>query len=144
LCLVSVGLVLLAAMSYHRGENLDTLLAFLHKAAEFLPRMESGNVGCCRALSRDAHNVSEAVRMETGHRREIRGQRLALAFLELLEQVIDGLLDELLCGVILLHGALLIGRLSLESRILAVRCRVGVAAGVVHNVGSSAVGFVRF
>ncbi len=47
--------------------------------------------------------------METGHRREIRGQCFALARFKLLEQVIHGLLDELLRGVVALRGALLVG-----------------------------------
>ena len=46
--------------------------------------------------------------METGHRREIRGQGFALARFKLLEQVIHGLLDELLRGVVALRGALLV------------------------------------
>jgi hypothetical protein len=81
--------------------------------------------------------------METGHCGKIRGQRFALAFLELLEQKIDGLFNELLRWVVALRGALLVWRLALKRRIVAVR-RGGAIDGVVHNFGSSAVGFVRF
>jgi len=47
--------------------------------------------------------------MKPRHRGEIRGQCLALARLKLLDKKIHGLLDKLLCGVVLLAGALLIG-----------------------------------
>jgi hypothetical protein len=50
--------------------------------------------------------------MEPGHCREIRGQGFALARFKLLEQVVHGLLDELLCGVVFLRGALLVGRFA--------------------------------
>jgi hypothetical protein len=62
-----------------------------------------------RALPRDGENVAERVIVKAGHCRQIRGQRLALACFKLLEQELDGLLDELLHGVFALGGALLVG-----------------------------------
>jgi hypothetical protein len=59
--------------------------------------------------------------MEPGHCGEIRGQGLALARFKLLEQKVYGLLDELLCGVVFLRGALLVRGFSCERRIFAVR-----------------------
>ena len=61
--------------------------------------------------------------METRHRAEIRGQSFALARLKLLDEVIHGLLDELLCRVVFLAGALLVRRLAavLPCRICPVR-----------------------
>jgi hypothetical protein len=47
--------------------------------------------------------------VEAGHCSEIRGQRLAFTCFKLLEQVIYGLLDELLRGILALRGALLVG-----------------------------------
>jgi len=63
--------------------------------------------------------------METCHRAEIRGQGFALACLKLLDEVVNGLLDELLCWVVFLAGALLVRRLAavLPCRILPVRPR---------------------
>ena len=65
--------------------------------------------------------------METGHRAQIGGQRFALARLKLLDEVIHGLLDEQLRGVIALCGALLIGRIAAAPlrRIFPVRRGVG-------------------
>ena len=61
--------------------------------------------------------------METRHRAKVRGQGFALACLKLLNEVVHGLLDELLCGVVFLAGALLVRRLAavLPCRILPVR-----------------------
>ena len=61
--------------------------------------------------------------METRHRAEIRGQGFALARLKLLDEIIHGLLDELLGGVVFLAVALLVRRLAavLPCRILPVR-----------------------
>ena len=61
--------------------------------------------------------------METRHRAEIRGQGFALACLKLLDEVIHGLLDELLCGVVFLAVALLVRGLAavLPCRIFTVR-----------------------
>ena len=61
--------------------------------------------------------------MEPRHRAEIGGQGFALACLKLLEQIIHGLLDELLCGVVLLRGALLVRGIAAgaKRRILTVR-----------------------
>ena len=126
-----VGVVSLAAVSNHRGENLNALFAALHKPAQLLPCVEPGDSGRCWALPRNAHDVAERVVMETGHRREIRGQSFALARLKLLKQVIHGLLDELLRGVVALRGALLVRGFAAERRIFAVRRGGGgVAAGV--------------
>jgi hypothetical protein len=75
--------------------------------------------------------------METGHRCEICGQCFALASFKLLEQVVYGLFDELLRGVIALRGALLVGRFARHRRIFTVRRGGGgVAAGVWHDVRS--------
>jgi hypothetical protein len=72
--------------------------------------------------------------MEPGHRCEIRGQRLAFTCFKLLEQKVYSLLDELLCGVVFLCRALLVGRFArvAERRIFAVRRGGGrcIAAGV--------------
>ena len=61
--------------------------------------------------------------METRHRAEIRGQGFALACLKLLDEVIHGLLDELLGGVVFLAGPLLVRRLApvLPCRIIPMR-----------------------
>jgi hypothetical protein len=76
--------------------------------------------------------------METRHRRQIRGQGFAFSRFKLLEQKVYGLLDELLCGVVFLRGALLVRGLTAERRIFAVRRGGGgcVAAGVRHGVCS--------
>ena len=77
--------------------------------------------------------------MEPGHRRQISGQCFALARFKLPDEKVHGLLDELLCGVVLLCGALLVGRFArvAERRIFPVRR--GVAAGAIcvrHDVCS--------
>ena len=61
--------------------------------------------------------------METRHRAEIRGKSFALARLKLLDEVVHGLFDELLCGVVFLAVALLVRRLAavLPCRIFPVR-----------------------
>jgi hypothetical protein len=75
--------------------------------------------------------------METGHSREIRGQSFALARFKLLEQVVHGLFDELLRGVIALRGALLVGGFVRHRRIFTVRRGGGgIVAGVWHGVRS--------
>ena len=86
---------------------MDALLALLHKPTQLVPCANARDSGRRWALPCDGENV--AVIVETGHCTEIRGQRLALARPKLLEQVIHGLFDELLCGVLPLHGALLVG-----------------------------------
>ena len=132
---VAVGVVFPAAVSNHRGENLDSLFAALHKPAQLLPRVEPGDAGRRWALPRNAQNVPERVVMETGHCREIRGQSFALARFKLLEQVIHGLLDELLRGVVALRGALLVGGFAAVRRIFAVRRGGGVVVGAGSCVG---------
>ena len=61
--------------------------------------------------------------MEPRHCAEVRGQRFALACLKLLNEIVHGLLDELLGGVVLLAAALLVRRLAavLPCRIFPVR-----------------------
>ena len=82
--------------------------------------------------------------MKPRHRGEIRGQCLALARLKLLDKKIHGLLDKLLCGVVLLAGALLVRRLAavLPCRIFPVRrgvadngCAVAGGEGCVADSG---------
>ena len=73
--------------------------------------------------------------METGHCCEIRGQSFALARFKLLEQVIHGLLDELLRGVVALRGALLVRGFAAVRRIFAVRRGGGVVVGAGSCVG---------
>ena len=70
--------------------------------------------------------------MKAGHCPEILGQGFALAFLKLFEQEVNGLFNELLRGVLTFGGALLIGRVAAERRILPVRRGGGVGAGVRH------------
>ena len=50
--------------------------------------------------------------MEPRHCSQIRGQGFAFSRLKLLEQKVHGLLDKLLCGVVFLTGALLVGRFA--------------------------------
>src|ERR1017187_2670077 len=107
LCRVS-----LPAMADDRRENLNTFLALLHKSAKLVPCANARYSGGGRALSGDLQNVPERIRMETRHRAEIRGQSFALARLKLLDEVIHGLLDKLLGGVVLLAVALLVRRLA--------------------------------
>jgi hypothetical protein len=86
----------------------DALLAFPTKPTQLVPCVNARDSGRRWALPCDGENV--AVVVETGRCcAEIRGQRLALARLKFLEQVIHGLFDELLCGVLPLCGALLVG-----------------------------------
>jgi len=61
--------------------------------------------------------------MEPGHGGKVGGEGFALACLKLLEQEVHGLPDELLCGVVFLGSALLIGRFAgtAEGRIFPVR-----------------------
>jgi hypothetical protein len=61
--------------------------------------------------------------MKPRHRAEIRGQGFAFARLKLLDEIIHGLLDELLGGVVFLAVALLVRRLAavLPCRIFPVR-----------------------
>jgi len=82
--------------------------------------------------------------METRHRAEIRGQSFALARLKLLDEVIHGLLDELLCRVVFLAVALLVRRLAavLPCRIFSVRrgvadygCAIAGGEGCVADCG---------
>ena len=83
-------------MADDRRENLNTFLALLHKPAKLVPCTNARYSGGGRALSGDLQNVPERIGMETRHRAEIRGQSLALARLKLLNEVVHGLLDELL------------------------------------------------
>ena len=103
-------------MANDRGKNLNAFLALLHKPAQLVPSADTGNAGGGWALPCDGKNVAKAVIVKPGHRSEIRGQGFALAFLKLLDQIVNGLLDELLCGVVALAGALLI------RRVVRVRC----------------------
>src|SRR5581483_558976 len=61
--------------------------------------------------------------MEPSHRAKIRSQGFAFACLKLLDQIVHGLLDELLCGVVFLAGALLVRRFAAgpTCRIIPVR-----------------------
>jgi hypothetical protein len=70
---VAVGVVLPAAASNHRRENLNSFLATFYEAAKLFPRVEPGDSGRGWALSRYAQNVPEGISMKTGHRREISG-----------------------------------------------------------------------
>ena len=76
--------------------------------------------------------------MEPGHRGKVGGQGFTLARRKLLKQKIYRLLDELLCGVVFLRGALLVGRLVGERRIFPVRRAAGGCAAdcVRHDVCS--------
>jgi hypothetical protein len=85
----------------------DALLALPHKPTQLVPCANARDSGRRWALPCDGENA--AVIVETGHCAEICGQRLAFAHIKLLEQVIHGLFDELLCGVLPLLGALLVG-----------------------------------
>ena len=73
--------------------------------------------------------------METRHRAEIRGQSFALARLKLLNEVVHGLLDELLCGVVFLAVALLVRRLAsvLPCRISPMRRGGADNGGTAHG-----------
>lgn len=51
-----------------------------------------------QVFARYRQNIAKRISMERRHRRQIRSQRVALACLKLLEQELDGLLDELLRG----------------------------------------------
>ena len=85
----------------------------------------------CGALPCNGKDVAKAVFVEAGHCAEVRGQGLALARLKLLNEKIHGLLDDKLCGVVLLAGALLVGggaALGALRRIFPVR-RGGAADG---------------
>jgi hypothetical protein len=87
----------------------DALLALPHKPTQLVPCANARDSGRRWALPCDGENVAETVIVETGHCAEMRGQRFALARLKLLEQVIHGLFDELLCGVLPRRAAQLVG-----------------------------------
>jgi hypothetical protein len=72
--------------------------------------------------------------METGHRREICGQCLALARFKLLKQVIHGLLDKLLRGVVALRGALLVRGFAAERRTFTGICRFSALGGLKKDI----------
>jgi len=123
-----------------RSKNLDALLASLDEPAQLLPRRKPGYAGRRRALPCDGQNVPEGIGMEPSHCSKVGGQGFALARLKLQEEVVHGLLDELLCGVVFLGGALLVRRFAVtaERRIFPVRRGGGgCAAGCVkHDVCS--------
>ena len=82
--------------------------------------------------------------METRHRSEVLGQGFALACLKLLNEIIHGLLDELLCGVVFLGSALLVRRFAAgpTCRIFPVRrgvadngCAIADGEGCVADSG---------
>ena len=77
--------------------------------------------------------------METRHRAEVRGQSFALACLKLLNEVVHGLLDELLCGVVFLATALLIRRLAAVPPRRIFPVRRGVADMAVPLLAAKAV-----
>ncbi len=120
-------------MANDRSKNLDALFAFLDESAQLVPSADTGNAGSRRALPRNGENVAERVVVKAGHCAEIRGQGFALAFLKLLEQEVNGLFDELLRGVLALGGALLIGGVAAERRILSVRRGGGVVGAVCRS-----------
>ena len=95
---------------------------FTNRPSSFHVRMPATRVavGRCPAI---CENVPEGIGMEPGHRAKVGGQGFALARLKLLDEEIHGLLDELLCGVVFLGGALLVRRLAavLPCRIFPVR-----------------------
>ncbi len=75
--------------------------------------------------------------MEPGHRSQVGSQRFTLARLKLLDEMVYGLLNELLRGILALAGALLVGGIAAERRICPVRRGIAdVAAGVRHDVHS--------
>lgn len=65
--------------------------------------------------------------MEPRHRAQVRGQCFALARFKLPDEVVHGLLDKLLCGVVFPAGALPVRRLALvlPCRIFPVRRGAG-------------------
>jgi len=73
--------------------------------------------------------------VEPRHRSEVRGQGFALARLKLLDEVIHGLLDDYLSGVVFLARSVLIRRVAAGPlrRIFPVRC--GAAGYVIAGVG---------
>ena len=76
--------------------------------------------------------------MEPRHRAKVRGQGFALARLKLLDEVIHGLLDDYLSGVVFLARALLIRRVAAGPlrRIFPVRRGVVLAVPLLAVVAA--------
>ena len=134
------GLVFPAPVAGDRSENLDALLAPLHKPAQFFPRAESRYARGCRALTGDLQNVAERVVVEARHRAEIGGKGLAVARLKLFHEVVHGLFDQDLGGIVFLRGALLIGRVAVGPlrRIFPVRRKVAAGWAIAGGEGWAA------
>jgi hypothetical protein len=88
------------------GKNADAALALPDVAAKLSPRMKAGHVCGARSLSRNSEDVAETVPMETTHGVEVRGQRVALVRLELLDEGLDIGRNES-CAVVFFSAGLL-------------------------------------
>jgi hypothetical protein len=137
------GLVLPAPVAGDRSKNLDALLAPLHETAQFFPCAESGNAGGGGPLTGDLQNVAERVVVEPRHRAEVGGEGLAVARLKLFHEVVHGLFDQDLGGVVLLRGALLIGGVVAVAlrRICSVRREVAAGWAIAGGEGCGAGGW---
>src|ERR1700692_454992 len=77
-CCVLTGLVgryiLRASSSDHRGENANAFFSPFNEAAKRVPCTKSGDVGSVGLLTRDEHDVAEAVGVKLRHRSEVCGE----------------------------------------------------------------------
>jgi hypothetical protein len=93
--------------AFAQADHLDsfTLLALLDVTPKLVPSANARNVGCVGAVVGDGKNVSKAVVVKAGHGAEVGGERLALALLKLLDQMLDILSNDLLRGGLLAAAA---------------------------------------
>lgn len=126
--------VLPAAKAGDRSKNLNSLLPALDEPAKLLPLAVSAHAGSGGSLTGDLQDVPERIVVEPRYGAEIGGEYVAVSGLKLLDEVIHGLPDEGLRGVVLLAGAFLIGLVAAVvplRRIFAVRRGVAAAGAAI-------------
>src|ERR1035437_5077348 len=107
------------------SQNRDTLLPLDDESAQLVPGADAGDVRRIRPVARNGEDVAKAVIVEASHCCEIGSERLALALFKLLNEELDVLCNDLLCGVLLAVTCLLSG--------VAGAAAVGAGKGSIHD-----------
>src|SRR5579863_6119622 len=83
--------ILRASSSDHRGENENPSFSPFNEAAKRVPCPKSGNVGSSGLLTRDEHDIAEAVGVKLRHCSEVCGEDFTVTGLQRCDEEIHGL-----------------------------------------------------